>query len=72
MNAKEILEELESLGTAQNRKIYRRHGAGELGDDYFEKRLETIEREIQSSKNRVRDAMNMALICIGTRSPKLE
>jgi 3-methyladenine DNA glycosylase AlkD len=183
MNAKEILEELESLGTAQNRKIYRRHGAkeplfgvsyanlkklvkrikinhglaqelwasgnhdarvlatsiadpervksseldawvrglddyivtdavsvfagktsfcrkksekwipskkewicragwkllarladadGDLDDEYFEKRLETIEKEIHSSRNRVKDAMNMALICIGTRNPGLE
>ena len=27
MTEKEVLEELESLGTAQNRKIYKRHGA---------------------------------------------
>ncbi len=29
MTAMEVLQELETLGTAQNRKIYRRHGAGE-------------------------------------------
>lgn len=29
MNATEVLKKLEALGTAQNRKIYRRHGAGE-------------------------------------------
>ena len=29
MTVKEVLQELESLGTAQNRKIYRRHGACE-------------------------------------------
>jgi 3-methyladenine DNA glycosylase AlkD len=29
MTEKEILEELEALGTAQNRKIYKRHGADE-------------------------------------------
>ena len=39
MNDKQVLEELEALGTAQNR---------------------------------VKDAMNMALISIGTRNPKLE
>ena len=34
--------------------------------------LRTIERDIQGSKNRVRDAMNSALIAIGTRSAALE
>lgn len=29
MNAKEVLEELEKLGTEQNRKVYRRHGVGD-------------------------------------------
>ena len=29
MTVQEVLQELESLGTAQNRKIYRRHGACE-------------------------------------------
>ena len=29
MTAPEVLEKLEALGTEQNRKIYRRHGAGE-------------------------------------------
>ena len=29
MNAKQALRELRSLGTAQNRKVYARHGVGE-------------------------------------------
>ena len=29
MTYREIMKELEALGTAQNRKVYRRHGAGE-------------------------------------------
>ena len=29
MNVQEALDTLKSLGTEQNRKIYRRHGAGE-------------------------------------------
>ena len=29
MELKEVMQELESLGTAQNRKIYKRHGAGD-------------------------------------------
>ena len=29
MTAAEVLRELEALGTEQNRKLYRRHGAGE-------------------------------------------
>jgi 3-methyladenine DNA glycosylase AlkD len=34
--------------------------------------LRTIERDIQGSKNRVRDAMNSALISIGSRNAALE
>ena len=29
MTEKEVLQELEKLGTAQNRKIYKRHGASD-------------------------------------------
>lgn len=43
-----------------------------LPDDYFEPHLEAIESRIHASKNRVRHAMNMALISIGTRSNHLE
>jgi len=44
----------------------------DLPDSYFEKQLETIETSIHSSKNRVRDAMNTAVINIGLRNSKLE
>ncbi|HYP27323.1 MAG TPA: DNA alkylation repair protein [Blastocatellia bacterium] len=44
----------------------------ELDDSYFETFLETIERDIHSRKNRVKDAMNSALIAIGLRSPGLQ
>jgi 3-methyladenine DNA glycosylase AlkD len=44
----------------------------ELTDDYFENQLEIIERDIHSAKNRVRDAMNSALIGIGLRNARLE
>jgi len=43
----------------------------ELPDEYFEPYLETIEREIHTRKNRVRDAMNSALIAIGIRGGAL-
>jgi 3-methyladenine DNA glycosylase AlkD len=43
-----------------------------LPDSYFLPYLETIERTIHTSKNRVRDAMNSALIAIGIRSSALE
>ena len=43
-----------------------------LPDAYFEPYLETIERDIHASKNRVRYAMNNAVIAIGLRSPQLE
>jgi 3-methyladenine DNA glycosylase AlkD len=43
-----------------------------LPDDYFEKYLAIIERDIHHSKNRVRHAMNNALIAIGIRNAALE
>ena len=44
----------------------------DLPDDYFIAGLDTIERGIHSGKNRVRDAMNNALIAIGIRNDALE
>ena len=44
----------------------------DLSDDYFIDRLATIESDIHTRKNRVRDAMNNALIAIGIRNPRLE
>ncbi len=43
----------------------------ELPDSFFDVHLDTIESEIHDRKNRVRDAMNSALIAIGIRNPKL-
>ncbi len=43
-----------------------------LPDDYFEPYLLTIERDLHHRKNRVRHAMNNALIAIGGRNPQLE
>ena len=42
-----------------------------LPDSFFEEKLETIEQKIHTSKNRVRHAMNGALINIGIRNGKL-
>ena len=44
----------------------------DLSDDYFTTLLSTIEGEIHTRKNRVRDAMNNALIAIGIRNGALE
>lgn len=44
----------------------------ELPDSYFEPYLETIERQIHHSLNYVKDAMNTALIAIGSRNERLE
>lgn len=44
----------------------------DLPDAYFIDCLDTIEREIHTRKNRVRDAMNNALIAIGIRNAALE
>lgn len=46
-------------------------GHGELADGYFERYLDTIARDIHTRKNRVRDAMNSALISIGLRNAHL-
>ena len=43
-----------------------------LPDVYFEELLPTIEAGIHSRPNRVRDAMNSALIAIGIRNEKLQ
>jgi 3-methyladenine DNA glycosylase AlkD len=43
-----------------------------LPDDFFERYLETIERDIHTRKNRVRYSMNSALIAIGVRNPALQ
>jgi 3-methyladenine DNA glycosylase AlkD len=43
-----------------------------LPDAYFENHLATIERDIHARQNRVKHAMNMALIAIGTRNDKLQ
>jgi len=43
-----------------------------LPDEYFERFLSTIERDIDESQNRVRHEMNNALIAIGIRNPALE
>ncbi len=44
----------------------------DLPDDYFIDLLGTVEAEIHGRKNRVRDAMNYALIAIGMRNKALE
>lgn len=45
---------------------------GDLPDAYFEERIATIEAEIHNAPNRVRHAMNQALIAIGIRNPGLQ
>jgi 3-methyladenine DNA glycosylase AlkD len=47
------------------------HGS-ELRDSDLERYLGVIEKRIHKSKNRVRDAMNMAVIAIGLRGAALE
>lgn len=43
----------------------------DLPDRYFEEKLELIEAQVHSGKNRVRHTMNGALISIGLRSDRL-
>jgi len=44
----------------------------EVGDAYLEDHVDRIEAEIHRSQNRVRHAMNQALIAIGVRNARLE
>lgn len=44
----------------------------DLPDEYFEDYLGTIQQNIHTSPNRVKDAMNWALIAIGIRNHRLE
>jgi 3-methyladenine DNA glycosylase AlkD len=44
----------------------------ELPDSYFENHLATIGSDIHAAQNRVKHAMNMALIAIGTRNDNLQ
>jgi 3-methyladenine DNA glycosylase AlkD len=44
---------------------------GDLSDEYFEGHLAVIEKDIHNRKNRVRHAMNSALIAIGGRNGRL-
>ncbi len=43
-----------------------------LDDAFFEQQLERIEDGIRTVPNRTRHTMNLTLICIGCRNPKLE
>ena len=45
---------------------------GDLPDDYYERYLAVIEKDIHNRKNRVRYIMNSALIAIGGRNEKLK
>jgi 3-methyladenine DNA glycosylase AlkD len=61
----------EWLGTAGWNLIAILTGNRTVPDSYFEPLIDTIEREIHRRKNRVRYAMNNALIAIGIRSEGL-
>jgi 3-methyladenine DNA glycosylase AlkD len=61
----------EWLGTAGWNLIAILTGDESVPDSYFEPLIDTIEREIHGRKNRVRYAMNNALIAIGIRSERL-
>ena len=43
-----------------------------MPDEHFERRLEYIEKHIHHERNRVRYAMNNAVIAIGLRNPRLQ
>jgi 3-methyladenine DNA glycosylase AlkD len=45
--------------------------AGALTDDYVQERLAHVEAHIHKSQNRVRHAMNSAVIAIGLRNPQI-
>lgn len=51
MSTKQILRELESLGTAQNRKVYKRHGVGDKMFGLSFANLKAAAKKIKSDKN---------------------
>ncbi len=76
MTKTEVMKELRANGSAQTRKISRRHGIkGDMfGVSYafLGKMKRKIKTGIHGSENWVRYAMNNALINIGVRNAKLE
>ena len=61
------MKTLESLGTEQNRKVYRRHGAGENQFGVSFANLGKLHKQIRTDH-----AMNRALIAIGVSNARLE
>ncbi len=60
------------MGQAGWNVVARLSSQPDLPDDYFKDLLKVVEKEIHSSKNRTRHAMNGALIAIGLRNSALE
>ena len=68
MTLQSTMNELEAAGTAQNRKVYARHGAKEpsFGVSFATlRKLARIEQEIHPRKIRTKHAMNTARCAIG-------
>jgi len=51
MTSKQLLKELESLGTAQNRKVYKRHGVGDNMYGLSFANLKAMAKKVKSDKN---------------------
>ncbi|MGH9970185.1 MAG: DNA alkylation repair protein [Pyrinomonadaceae bacterium] len=62
----------EWIGSAGWQVLGRIASQDKLPDSYFEPYLATIQKTIHASKNRVRHAMNSALIAIGVRNTRLQ
>jgi len=58
MNYKEILAELKKLGTDQNVKIYKRHGAGENLYGVSFANLKTLKKKIKTNNDLARKLWN--------------
>lgn len=60
---REVMRELESMGTAQNRKIYQRHGAGEVLFGVSFANLKKLKRKVVSAEGKkgVNHELSLAL-----------
>lgn len=68
----QVMQELEAAGTEQNRKIYRRHGAGDNQFGVSYATLGAIEKQIKREKNPARDhEIGLELWATGNRDAQV-
>jgi 3-methyladenine DNA glycosylase AlkD len=72
MNVQEALDTLRSLGTEQNRKIYRRHGAGEDVYGVSFAHLKDLKKKIKTDHELAVAAIDLAVLLRAERPQGVE